>query len=448
MTAALARTAALLAAGAIASACGRAAPSGFAEGRVEVSGDAVTLDRQQLPDAVPEGVREDLKHLHGVEVGVAFEGSTATIVNPIDDDWRVVLQGVNRTTSANANRLDGLTAAYSDVERQFSTIATNAAPPTGVESLELAKRYGILQTAAYEAAGEAADESQRSAFLNLASESGQRMVMSYPESMRYPEDLPERVASTQAGAVAITRNGTLLGSGFLVSQEWVVTNRHVMDAISDAKLAKVRFAEHKRTNTPSRECPVVASRAAGKPSALDLAAVRIRCTPPIRREWVLSLATRLPGHNEMLYIHGYFNDESNKNFFIPALVRYPHQVSGRLHEGLRRGISSASARALFERFYSLCRPDSADWCYFSSPARWNRSGGDEPTIPTMGFDSNTGPGSSGSPVISTVDHQVVGVFFAGAANPNVNEPYSFERHEAAIPSPLVLEWLRAEKILP
>lgn len=442
---------------------GGAPPAAYLEGRVDVANNVVTLNKQPLPATLSDSTLESLKRFQGLEIGVTYQGSVAEIVSPVNDEWRVFADTVDvpddvdprvrptwpegfgpRATFPDQQRLNAVAAAYRSLDGSIGAFAKGV-PLDANASYDLAKLYGQLETRAYEGAAVTDDPDTRKALLNLADVSGHQMVLSYPTSRRNPPDFIARVANTKPGAVAIAKNGVLAGTGFFVSGNWLVTNRHVANTLIDPARAKVLVSDD--AGVVSRECAVVNTTVADSTSPLDLAAIRFRCATAIPPAWILRLADRYSRHNEMLYIHGFFQDLKNKDWVFPVRMRYPHQVTAELRNGLRLKITSASESKLFDRFYVQCDSSPSTWCYLSSAGRWGHSG-EIANIPTMGFDSNTGRGNSGSPVFSAEDHLVVGVFFAGAGNFNDEEPFSFERHEAAIPSPLVIAWLKSEKVLP
>jgi len=447
--------------------------AGYTEGRVEVAGNNVTVGSRPLPAALGTDVAGALRTLQGLDVGVAFRGTEADILSPVNDQWRAFADKVDvpddvdprvrplwsatgteaRATFPDQQQLEDLTAAYRSVEGPFAQVKTTGRALDPKELSQLRKDYELLETSAYHTASFTTDTAQQELLIRIALESQRKAIVlaSYPDSILRGQDFLEAMLRNGKGAVAITRDKAVIGTGFLVSSTWLITNRHVLAGISDLTNALTIAFEGLKPPAGVRgtTCAIVDHKVADSQSPLDVAALRFRCAaqnPPLWKDRILRMANRNTTLNEGLYVVGYQGGPT-REFADNVKVRYPFRVTDQEHTGLRRGELTASARQLFDQFYQRCDAATTDWCYQSSLDRWG-GGGNAVNIPTIGFDSNTGPNNSGSPVFSGQDHAVVGVFFGGAADHQNEVPYSFERHEAALPSPLVLAWLKKEKILP
>jgi len=452
-------------------ACGRAS-SGRADGEVAVTAnDEVTVGEVEMSGVLPPGVTKSLKNFDGLDVTVAYSASRADIRSPVDDTWRAFADAVTvpadvdprlkpdwaggthaRATFPDQSRLASLASSFRSVDSRYRQFAAAANRPSDGDLHGLVNDYKSLVVRAYDTAEAAQDPAQKQLLINLAVDSQARlqggMLMSYEAGLRRPPQFYRNVGLDAGATVAITHLNNVIGTGFLISREWVITNRHVVAGILDLRTSTlVEFDREDPTSSTAaqdRSCEIVDERIADSKSYLDLAAIKFRCKanfPPAWEGRLLRLAAREAFLNEGIYVVGH-PFSGSKQVVDNAFVRYPYRVSDSAHTGLRQLIKNESDRALFDRYYQKCAATTGDWCYRSSPARW---GGSDSTasIPTVGFDSNTAPGNSGSPVISVRDHAVLGVFFGGSPDYAVQGPWSFGRHEAAIPSTSIIEWLKS-----
>jgi hypothetical protein len=446
--------------------------SGYAEGEVTVAANnEVTVGKVDMSAVLRPSVTESLKNFDGLDVAVAYSASRTDILSPVDDTWRAFAEAVNvppdvdprlkpswtggtsvRTTFPDQLRLARLASSFRSVDNRYQQFAAAANRPSDHDLHGLVNDYKSLVLSAFDSAEAAQDSAQKQLLINLAVDSQTKlqggMLMSYEAGLRRPPQFYRNVGLDAGGTVAITRLTSVIGTGFLVSREWVITNRHVVAGILDLRTSTlVEFDREEPASTTAiadRSCEIVDERIVDSKLSLDLAAIKFRCRPNFPPSWegrLLHLARRETVLNEGVYVVGH-PFSGSKQVVDNAFVRYPHRVSNSAHTGLRQLISSASDQALFDRFYQKCTATTSDWCYRSSPDRW---GGTDSTanIPTVGFDSNTAPGNSGSPVMSASDNTVVGVFFGGSRDYAVQGPWSFGRHEAAIPSTSIVDWLKS-----
>ena len=442
----------------------------YAEGQVVLSGgDHVQVGRTDISKYLGA---QDVRHLDGLDVGVALARREARIVSPVEDTWQAFANAAGLTadtvprddpawagaaTSVSAfpdrPRLLRLADSFQSVDARFRAFSSSGRPPLDHELHALVNDYKALVANAFDTAEVAVDPVQRQRLIDLGADGQTKLqgglLMAYEAGLRRSPQFYRSVGRDAGAAVAVVRLGGIIGTGFLISREWLLTNRHVVAGILDLRTSTaVEFDREEPASTlPSeqRSCEIVDERIAEPASPLDLAALKFKCRSGFPPSWdgrILRLATRETSLNEGVYVVGH-PFSGPKQVVDNAFVRYPYRLSSSARAGLRQLSTEPGERALFDRFYEPCEQNS--WCYRSSPARWGAAG-DAPSIPTVGFDSNTAPGNSGSPVLSVADHTVVGVFFGGARDYAVQGRWSFTRHEAAIPAAAIRTWLAANAV--
>ena len=268
------------------------------------------------------------------------------------------------------------------------------------------------------------------------------------------ESTPERyrfVAAKSNGVVVLKYGNRRVGTGFLVKRNTVVTARHVVRnrRIEDLSVLFDYEEDIDGTLAPGTSCQII-SKTESDEVELDVAAVRIQCpdlpVSPLQDDRVLNLATsRGLSVDAGLYVIGH---PAGRHQLISdqAFLRFPYWVDEAAYAILRENIVQHSQTDSYEeeKFLESYQKEQDGYIYRSLSTDWGIPGRKH-RIPTLGFEANATPGSSGSPVFSNLNNDVVGMLFAGTRDYHRTGKVSWMRHEAAIPSEEIIAWLqRAE----
>lgn len=461
------------------SACGRGEvnpDTNYVKGTVSVSlTNDVTIDSHPLP-APMEGpqIKNLLRRYEGLRIGLEFQGDSSgspTVVSPLDDKLHLFARQTgapsdagsawthywkNSSGTGKAFQNQGVLRAAMDaatrVDSRYKAIGSVPDGHVDDEIHQLVRELKDFVNTTYAAASVASTPEQRDALIAAAAE-GQSLfqpggrLMSYEGGYRRPPRYYRSVGAEAGATVAILRSDAAIGSGFLVTPGWILTNRHVISGIPDYKdSVTIGFDYEEPDGGHTPRCGVTDLRMPANNSALDVAALNVKCPagfPPTWQGRVLEFSTREAVIGDPVYVVGHpFG--GYKQVADNAFVRFPSRFSGESHQGTRTTVVGTRALDWYDRFYQPCGPGM--WCYFTPPDRWGAVG-TTPNIPTLGFDSNTGPGSSGSPVLFVSDNKVAGLYFGGAGDYSSNGGWSFERHEGAIPSSAIVTWMKSQGIL-
>src|SRR4030095_5123655 len=72
-----------------------ASSEGYTEGEVELGANNTgTLNDAPIPSTIDGRMAEHLRKYEGLEVGLAYQGSQATILSPIEDKWQAFANAV------------------------------------------------------------------------------------------------------------------------------------------------------------------------------------------------------------------------------------------------------------------------------------------------------------------------------------------------------------------
>ena len=265
------------------------------------------------------------------------------------------------------------------------------------------------------------------------------------------ESTPERyrfVASRSDGVVVVKYHNERRGTGLLIGPNTVLTARHVVRNRHEDDLSVVFDYEE---DVQGRLDPGVSCRATHKIEStnveLDLAVIWIQCpdhqdgSAQDARVLSFGLSGRLR-LDDPLYVIGH-PDGRHQLISDRTFLRFPHRIDESTYATLRANIIEYWQKDSYELglFDNSYEKDQDGYVYRALSKSWNVPGPSH-RIPTLGFEANTTPGSSGSPVFSTYDNSVVGMLFGGARDYRSTGNVSWMRHEAAIPSEYIVKWLK------
>ncbi|MGH9350537.1 MAG: trypsin-like serine protease [Vicinamibacterales bacterium] len=314
---------------------------------------------------------------------------------------------------------------------------------------------------AYGALGSTDDES-RKVLVRQFLEVRRTQKARYDRNDQYPPAAYDRIYRNSRGAVALAdrdENGSFC-SGVLVSRDLVLTARHCFTRLLPEQRARVeaRFNyERDLSGIPLKDdrypfAGIVAEgqRVLDDGPRLDFALVRLGQNAagrlPGDTHPPQCLSTRAVHRDDAVYVIGHPRGDS-RVVHDNAFVYFPFQVNrfsfNRLQIIVDAELTNHPKRsAELERFRQSYRRrtlDSGDELFEHFSEKWGRQ-------PTIGANSDTYHGNSGSPVYSRRFHHVVGIFTEG--EPDVEAPFEpgWRRHEAAIPVTVIMQQL--DRLIP
>lgn len=448
----------------------------YAEGRIGVVDGAVTIDGLRVDDDAV-ALQAFLRGYEGLPVGLEYNERGARIVGPAQDEWRRLSASIPEMAGrlAGFNLVAGdlivpqpplenppsrtapfprpeLLSQYIDSMRSVAVAYQAARSTDPFERIQartqLVREMKRAVSFSIQVADAAVLPEQRDAALAIATSYRAAYLdtelKNYDGALLRPGWFYRRLADQLDSAVGIRIGTRTDGTGFVVAPGWVVTAEHVVRNVIDFGTLRVvfRFEDDAFGATPAgMQCAVDDIRRAGL--STDLAALHIVCPQGERQPDPLRLTTRVANLDEGVYVVGHPNQQPKRVADYGA-VRYPHRVTRHGLNVLRARLTDPTEVATFDAAYHSCEPTW--YCYLSSRSRWNAGASTNAEWPTLGFVANTYPGNSGSPVYYVSDHTVAGLLFGGRTDYLAAGGNSFLRHEGAVPSPVIVEWLRKEGI--
>ena len=273
----------------------------------------------------------------------------------------------------------------------------------------------------------------------------------YERNDQYPRKRTERIFKNSRGAVALAERDALgsFCSGVLVARDLVLTAGHCFARVLPGEIKErleVRFNFERDLSgmqLAQDRYPldrVVAEGDSVFPDGptLDFALVRVGQNstgkPPGDTHPPQCLSPRQVRRDDPLYVIGHPRGDF-RVVHDNAFVYFPFQVNRfdftRLKLMVDAELSSDPRRQTelerFERSYRGRKDANGNELFEHYSEKWGRQ-------PTIGANSDTYHGNSGSPVYGRRTHQVVGIFTEG--EPDVDAPFTagWRRHEAMIPT--------------
>lgn len=257
---------------------------------------------------------------------------------------------------------------------------------------------------------------------------------------RYPPQAYERIYANSKGSVAILESGRAVHcSGVLIGRDLVLTNHHCVEGLFPQDL-DVRFdfeVNLLRDPLPSRTFDVAEFPAFSLPrESLDFAVLRIAPDSDGRHPGDIypaqCMTTARVQRDDPLYLIGHPLG-TERTVHDNTFVYFPFRVKDLEFTELEMAVraeflgSSDEAERLEEFRASYKRRENAGVVqYVNYSARW---GGQ----PTIGVDSDTFHGNSGSPAFNRKTHLVVGILFDGEEDRDMEWDVGWRAHEAVLP---------------
>lgn len=265
---------------------------------------------------------------------------------------------------------------------------------------------------------------------------------------RYPPQTYERIHANTKGSVAVLEEGQPVHcSGVLIGRALVLTNHHCIRHVFPDRL-RVRFdyevnllgdALPARTFLVSGVAPFALER-----GAMDFSVLRIAADGEGRLPGdlypVQCLSTARARRDDPLYLVGHPLGQArtvHDNTFVYFPFRVNELEFGELEMlVLTEFLDAADDTARVEEFRNSYRRFEQDGFvhYDNYSMRWDGQ-------PTIGVDSDTFHGNSGSPVFSRRTHRVVGILFDGEEDLDTEWQVGWRAHEAVLPITQVISQL-------
>lgn len=269
---------------------------------------------------------------------------------------------------------------------------------------------------------------------------------------RYPPEAYQRIYANSRGSLALlSGSGDVHCSGVLIADEYALTNQHCTDGFFPNDL-KVRFDYEERidgSTLPTRTLNVVEKLpfTTAEREGLDFAVLKLGDDGPDGNKAgdlypVQCLSSSRVRRNDPLYLVGHpLGDPRtvHDNTFVYFPFRVTETEFFELEMAVRSeflGADDEAARlAEFRESYKM-RDENGMSVYENFSQRWQLQ-------PTIGVDSDTFHGNSGSPAYSRKTHDVVGILFDG--EDDLDEPWQvgWRSHEAILPIEMIVGRLDA-----
>ncbi len=281
----------------------------------------------------------------------------------------------------------------------------------------------------------------------------------YERDNRYPPESYQRIYKNSRGAVAIGRvNQNAFCSGVLVTEDIILTAKHCvegkradqLEVLFDYELDLLHQALPVDRYLVAEVVKTGSDNTAAGDLKLDFALVRVKPNDKGERpgtKWPIQcLSMQAVQLDDPLYVIGHplgYPRTVHDN----AFVYFPFQANEDKMSELRLLVEAElaedpSRESRLKEFIDSYRkrklPDGST-VYELYSLRWTGQ-------PSIGADSDTFHGNSGSPAFDRRSHDVIGILFAGESD--VETPYKpgWKAHEAILPAPVVME--RLDRVLP
>lgn len=343
--------------------------------------------------------------------------------------------------------------AYRQLDEQALELTSADATEQDVREftrqLDMTKREII---SAYRTAGDQDLETQHSLIENYSElQRTGKALYGLSRDDRYPPEAYQRIYENTRGSLAILQQDRDVHcSGVLIARDFVLTNQHCVEGFFLDDL-RVRFDYEERidgSTLPVRTLPVAGQvpMTAAERRGWDFAVLEVGDDPDGNRAGdlypVQCLSLSRVRRDDPLYLVGHPLGDP-RTVHDNTFVYFPFRVTELEFTELEIAVRSEFVGAddemerlqEFRQSYRV-RNDGPQPVYENFSLRWRQQ-------PTIGVDSDTYHGNSGSPAFSRKTHKVVGILFDG--EDDVDDPWlvGWRAHEAVLPIVTVVDRLDA-----
>ena len=353
---------------------------------------------------------------------------------------------------ATKGNLTALDTAYQQLDQRGLEVAGAAATETDLKAfsdqIQVTKKELV---SAYRVVDEADMQAQHQLIENFQEvhRTGKALYGTNRDD-RYPPEAYQRIFDNSRGSLAILADGGEVHcSGVLVARDHVLTNKHCTDGFFPTEL-RVRFDYERRIDgdlLPTRTLPVtgVIPFTSLQSKGYDFAVLKIGEDGPDGNHAgdlypVQCLSLSRVRRDDPLYLIGHPQGEP-RTVHDNTFVFFPFRVTEfefiELEMLVRSEfLGSEDEITRLQEFRDSYREHSENGVsvFENFSLRWNQQ-------PTIGVDSDTFHGNSGSPTYNRKTHQVIGILFDG--EDDLDEPWQvgWRAHEAVLPIEVVVERL-------
>lgn len=268
---------------------------------------------------------------------------------------------------------------------------------------------------------------------------------------RYPPQTYQRIYANTRGALALRIKGESqpLCSGVLVANHLALTNRHCVANVEAGQLEVVFDYEEDLDGNPlsPRTFPVSGIKFRGGEPYLDFSVLEIAADAagvlPGQAYPPQCISTAGPKHKDAIYVVGFplgrpLVVHDNTHVYFPFRITEKEYITIEIsvREEFRPGPEEDQAyldgkiKEFHDSYLKRTEADQTVFEYYSK--RFDEQ-------PTIGVDSDTYPGNSGSPAFHRRTHALVGLLFDG--HRTTTEPWrpGWRTHEAVLPITKIIE---------
>lgn len=358
---------------------------------------------------------------------------------------RRAFQGVDQ---AQGRLKAAMTQALTNEGNESSYLAAHRA--LGDVKSEIVMAYGQLS---------AAERQQRGRLLVDSHSEMEQLERNYfrkDYNERYAPETYQRIHASTRSAAALRVKGQPLPqcSGVLISKNQFLTNRHCVST-QDASQLEVVFdyeEDLQGTPMPHRTYPVSAIRFRDGDPFLDFSILELgpdaAGSQPGDVYPSQCIARSEPKHKEAIYVVGFPLGEprvvhDNTHVYFPFRINEDEyfRLEISVREEFRPGAEEDQAyadgkiREFMDSYRQVLISGTPMFEYYSQ--RFGRQ-------PTMGVDSDTYAGNSGSPAFHRRTHAVVGLLFDGHQASNQPWAPGWRMHEAVLPASKIVEAITSQ----
>jgi V8-like Glu-specific endopeptidase len=353
---------------------------------------------------------------------------------------------------ATKGDLTTVDSAYQKLDQRALDVVSPEATDADVDAFR--EQLGVTKSElvnAYRDAGDADMETQHAIIGNYAEvQRAGKALYGRNRDDRYPPETYRRIFENSRGSLALLETGhDVHCSGVLIARDFVLTNYHCVET-SIAQDLRVRFDYEELidgSTLPTHTLPVVRqlSMTSAQRHNFDFAVLETGVDAPDGNHAgdlypVQCISLSRVKRDDPLYLIGYPLGNP-RTVHDNTYVYFPFRVTEfeltELEMAVRSEfLGSDDEMERIEEFRNSYQERDAGGqpVYENFSLRWRRQ-------PTIGIDSDTFHGNSGSPAYSRKTHRVIGILFDG--EDDMDDPWQvgWRAHEAVLPIEVVVDTL-------